>query len=63
MVYHLKIQKQPGTLGVPITIRLHLPNGATIQAIPPGATVQDQNILLQTTLVTDLELEFSFLVP
>jgi hypothetical protein len=63
MVYHLKIQKQPGTLGLPITIRLHLPNGATIQAFPPGATIQDQNILLQTRLVTDLELEFTFLVP
>jgi hypothetical protein len=61
--YHLKIQKQPGTLAVPITIRVHLPNGATIQTIPPGAIVQDQNILLQTTLVTNLELEFTFLIP
>jgi hypothetical protein len=63
LAYRLKIQKQPGTLGVPITIRVHLPNGATIQTVPPGAVVQDQNILLQTTLVTDLELEFTFQVP
>jgi len=61
LTYHLKIQKQPGTLGVPITIRIHLPNGATIQAIPSKAVIQDQNILLQTTLTTDLELEFIFL--
>jgi hypothetical protein len=63
MVYRLKIQKQPGTQGVPITIRVHLPNGATIQTVPPGAVVQDQNILFQSALVTDLELEFFFLVP
>ena len=48
MVYLLKIQKQPGTSRVPITIRLHLPNGATIQTVPPGAVIQDQNILLET---------------
>lgn len=63
LTYHLKIQKQPGTLGVPITIRIHLPNGATIQAVPSKAVIQDQNILLQTTLTTDLELEFIFLFP
>ena len=63
MAYHLKIQKQPGTQGVAITVRVHLPNGATIQTVPPGAVVQDQNILLESALVTDLILEFIFTVP
>ncbi len=63
MVYRLKIQKQPGTQGVAITVRVHLPDSATIQTVPPGAVVQGQNILIETALVTDLELEFIFLVP
>jgi hypothetical protein len=63
LVYRLKVQKQPGTLGVPITIRLHLSNGATVVEAPPGAVIQDQNILLQTALVTDLELAFIFEIP
>ena len=63
MAYRLKIQKQPGTQGVALTVRLHLPDGATIQTVPPGAVVQGQNILIETALVTDLEFEFIFLVP
>ena len=63
MAYRLKIQKQPGTQAVAITVRVHLPNGATIQTVPPGAAVQGQNILVQSTLATDLVLEFVFLVP
>ena len=63
MAYRLKIQKQPGTQGVVITVRVHLPNGATIQTVPLGAVAQDQNILLQVNLVTDLELEFVFSIP
>jgi len=62
-VYRLKIQKQPGTQGVPFTLRVHLPNGAAVQAAPPGAVIQEQNILLQTALVTDLEIEIVFLLP
>ncbi len=33
MAYRLKIQKQPGTLGVPITVRVHLPNGERVSDI------------------------------
>jgi hypothetical protein len=63
ITYRLKIQKQPGTQGVAITIRLHLPNGATPQTLPPGAVAEGQNILLQSSLVTDLVLEFIFFIP
>jgi hypothetical protein len=61
-LYHLKVQKQPGTL-VPITIRIHLPNNASIQTAPEGAIVQGSNILLETDLRTDLELEVVFQIP
>ena len=61
--YHLKVQKQPGTLAVPITIRIHLPNNASIQSTPEGAVIQGHNILLQTDLRTDLEIEVVFQIP
>jgi hypothetical protein len=63
VAYRLKIQKQPGTLGVAITVRVHLPNGATIQTVPAGAVVDGQNILIQSALTTDLEFEFIFSNP
>ncbi len=63
MVYRLKIQKQPGTQGGAVTVRVHLPGGATIQEVPPGAVVQGGNILIETILTTDLTLEFVFLAP
>ena len=62
-IYHLLVQKQPGTLAEPITIRVHLPNNASIQTVPRGAVVQDQNILFQTNLRTDLEFEIVFHIP
>ncbi|MGB8214182.1 MAG: DUF4012 domain-containing protein [Anaerolineales bacterium] len=61
--YHLLVQKQPGTLAEPITIRVHLPSSASILSAPAGAVVQDQNILFQTNLLTDLEFEIVFHLP
>ncbi len=61
--YHLLVQKQPGTLAEPVTIRLHLPSNASIRSVPVGALIQDQNILFQTDLRTDLEFEVSFHIP
>jgi hypothetical protein len=63
MVYHLKAQKQPGTSGVPITIRVHLPKNAFIERTLAGADIQDNNILFQTDLSTDLEFEVVFSLP
>ena len=59
-IYHLLVQKQPGTLAEPITIRVHLPNNASIQSVTDGAVVQDQNILYQTDLRMDLEFTINF---
>jgi hypothetical protein len=62
-VYHLRVQKQPGTLAVPITILVHLPDNSTIQTVPAGAKVQDHTVLLQTNLSQDLEFDIVFTVP
>lgn len=62
-IYHLLIQKQPGTQAVPITIRVHLPNNASIKTAPPGAVIQSPNILYQTELRTDIEFEIVYKNP
>ena len=61
--YHLKVQKQPGTLENPLTVRIHLPGHATLRSAPPGVSVQDHNLLLATNLQTDVEFEVVFTVP
>jgi hypothetical protein len=62
-VYHLRVQKQPGTLAVPIVIRVVLPKGAEILIKPEGATSQENVIVLETNLLYDLELDFVFRIP
>jgi hypothetical protein len=61
--YHLRVQKQPGTLAVPITILIQLPDNSTIQKVPSGAKVQNHTVLLQTNLSEDLEFDIIFTVP
>jgi hypothetical protein len=62
-IYHLLVQKQPGTLAEPITIRVHLPNNDSVISAPKGAIVQGQNVLYQTNLQTDLEFEVVYHIP
>jgi Protein of unknown function (DUF4012) len=59
-IYHLLIQKQPGTKEIPITVRVHLPNNVLIKKVSTGAVIQNPNILYQTALQTDVELEIVF---
>jgi hypothetical protein len=54
------VKKQPGTIANPITIRLHLPAGARLDLVPPGAIVQENNVLLSTDLRQDLHFELVF---
>lgn len=63
VTYRLKVQKAAGTVGVAITVRVHLPNGASIQTVPLGAVVEEQNVLIRSALVTDLQFEYVFLLP
>ena len=59
-IYRLKVQKQPGTIAVPITIRVHLPKNSKIEAIPAGAVARGYNISYETLLTTDLDFEIVF---
>jgi hypothetical protein len=61
--YHLKVQKQPGTLAIPLTIRIHLPNGAVVKSISWEALVQDNNLLINTYLQSDVEFDLNFILP
>jgi|GEM_PF-228769 len=58
--YHLKVQKQPGTLEHPLTIRIHVPKHAVLDLVPADAIVQNNDILLKTDLRTDVEIEVVF---
>lgn len=62
-VYHLKVQKQPGTLAHGLIIRIHLPSHAVLKSVPPGAVLQENHLLLETNLRTDVDLDVTFTVP
>jgi hypothetical protein len=61
--YHLRVQKQPGTLARPLTIRVHFPRQAQLESVPSGAVLQNSNLLLNTDLRTDIELNVVFVLP
>jgi hypothetical protein len=61
--YRLKVQKQPGTLAIPITIRIHLPSRASLRSAPPGAIVQGKDLLMEMDLRTDIDLQVIFSLP
>ena len=61
--YRLRVQKQPGTVAVPFTLRIQLPEGAAIRVIPSGAVFENGVLLLQIDLRTDLNLEILFTLP
>lgn len=62
-IYRLRVQKQPGTLAVPIIVKVILPEGAVIQSKPAGMIAQGNALLLETTLRLDFDLEIQFNVP
>lgn len=59
-IYRLKVQKQPGTIAIPITIRVHLPLHSQLISAYPDALVQGKNILFTTNLMTDIEIQVVF---
>jgi hypothetical protein len=61
--YSLKVQKQPGTLKNPLTIRIHLPRKAVLKSVPPGAILENNHLLLETNLRADVEFEITFTFP
>ncbi|MBM3124028.1 MAG: DUF4012 domain-containing protein [Chloroflexi bacterium] len=62
-VYRLKVQKQPGTVAIPLTIQIRFPKNSKIEASPAGAEVKGYNVQYQAKLSEDLNLEFVFVVP
>ncbi|MFZ5882125.1 MAG: DUF4012 domain-containing protein [Chloroflexota bacterium] len=61
--YRLKVQKQPGTQAIPITIHIRLPEGAQVTRMPPGATVDETGVLIQADLRLDLQIEVVYRIP
>jgi hypothetical protein len=60
LIYALKVLKQPGTLAIPLTVRVHLPAGAKVRSTTPASLVQDKDVLFETDLRTDLGLRVVF---
>jgi hypothetical protein len=61
--YRLKIQKQPGTLDVPVQIRVYLPLEAVIYRVPEGASIEGNTVTYQARLQTDLFFDVLFYPP
>lgn len=62
MSYSLKVQKQPGTLAVPISIQARFADNVSIRYISSGGIIQGGNVLYNTDLLNDLEVEIIFSV-
>jgi hypothetical protein len=61
--YHLKVQKQPGTLAHALTIQVHLPQQMELILAPDGAITQNNSLILAKILRTDVELDVVFGLP
>lgn len=59
-LYRLKIQKQPGTVDIPIFFKLTLPTGATVLQAPEKLRVDGQTITGELSLREDILLEVMF---
>jgi len=58
--YHLTVQKQPGTIAVPITLRLFLPQGMEVTRASHELQQEQAAWTLNTDLRTDLDFEITF---
>jgi hypothetical protein len=63
IVYKLKVQKQPGTQAVPLTIQIKLPKYAIVTSAPSGAIQQGSSLSLVTNLRKDVNMEIIFVLP
>jgi hypothetical protein len=61
--YSLRVQKQPGTVAIPMIIRIHLPPHATLKSVSMPAIWEDQDLLVAADLRKDLKLQVIFTVP
>jgi hypothetical protein len=61
-IYRLKVQKQPGTIAIPLTVTLRLPNGAEVIDPPPGLQNEQGRWIFRIDLRKDAFLEVMFRV-
>jgi hypothetical protein len=54
--YELLIQKQPGARGVPLEVRVELPEGASVSAASEEAVVDGATVRLEADLTSDVSL-------
>ena len=59
-LYELVIQKQPGAGDVSLSIRVDLPEGATVLEASDGADVDGSRVTLEATLDRDVELQVRY---
>ncbi len=59
-IYKLKVQKQPGTKGIPLTLRFQLPSGMKINNTMTGLQEDNGSWLLVTDLKQDREVTVEF---
>jgi len=60
MTYQLRVQKQPGTLAIPLVIRVRLPAGALLINASPEARLVEGDWVFDTDLRTDVEIVLTF---
>jgi hypothetical protein len=59
--YRLLVQKQPGTLAVPVRVEVQLPPGSVLlSSSPEGASVTAERVVFQTDLRVDRQFEVVF---
>jgi len=62
--YHLALQKQPGTDGLPVRVRVRPPEGATlISATAPATKEVDGTLSFNLVLDQDRQLDVTFRMP
>ena len=61
--YELTVQKQPGTVADPLTLRITVPSGAVIVGASPGLSVLGGVATLQTTLRQDVQVFVRYRYP
>jgi hypothetical protein len=60
-VYRLVVQKQPGTVAVPLRLAVTLPSDAEVLSTSPAASsLIDGQAVLETNLLVDREFEVAF---
>jgi len=62
-VYHLRVQKQAGTLPQALTIRVHLPTGAKLLLSSLEATMEEDGLVFFIDFQGDAEIEITYQVP